>query len=87
MATMTLELPEPLVEFAEECALRGGYPSAEAYVLDLLRAAHKAAAKDKERIRELLRDGINSGEPIEADEAFWEEHLRRYDERHPETTD
>jgi len=54
----------------------GAYPSTEE-ALDAAVAAVEAAATpgfegSQEELQELLRDGIHSGEPVEADEAFWD---------------
>jgi putative addiction module CopG family antidote len=53
----------------------GEYRSAEEAIDAALAAVEIAAAPDfegtHEELEELLLDGLNSGEPVEADQAFW----------------
>ena len=37
-----------------------------------------------EKLEELIIEGLDSGPPIRADKAFWEEKMRRLHERYPE---
>lgn len=54
----------------------GAYPSTEEALDAAVAAVESVAAPEFEGTREeldaLLAEGLNSGEPIEADEAFWE---------------
>ncbi len=53
----------------------GAYRSAEEALDAALAAVETAAAPDfegsQEELEELLLEGLNSGEPAEADESFW----------------
>ena len=54
----------------------GAYPSTEE-ALDAAVAAVETAATPgfdgtQEELHELILEGLNSGEPVEADEAFWD---------------
>ena len=80
MPTINLSLPDSSRAFVEAQAARGGYDSAEAYVLSLVREAQKKEAA-QERLEALLLAGLNSGPPIEANDEFWEEKLRRFEAR------
>jgi len=79
MDSLTVSIPGSLRRFVEEQAARAGFDTPDAYVASLLDDQRKRAAKA--RLEELLMEGLNSGPPIEVDDAFWEEKLRRYDER------
>ncbi len=75
METMDLDLPESMKSFVQERLAEGGYGSVGEYVRDLIRADQRR--RHEERIDGLLLEGLNSGEPIEATEAYWEEKKRR----------
>jgi Arc/MetJ-type ribon-helix-helix transcriptional regulator len=53
----------------------GAYRSAEEALDAAVAAVEIAAAPDfegtREELMELLSEGLNSGEPVEADQAFW----------------
>jgi Arc/MetJ-type ribon-helix-helix transcriptional regulator len=53
----------------------GAYSSAEEALDAAVAAVEIAAAPDfegsQEELEKLLLDGVNSGEPVEADESFW----------------
>ena len=53
----------------------GAYPSTEQAIDAAVAAVEAAAAPGfegtQEELEELLLEGLNSGEPVEADEAFW----------------
>lgn len=54
----------------------GAYPSAEEALDAAVAAVESAAASGfegtQEELQELLTEGLASGEPFEADEAFWD---------------
>jgi antitoxin ParD1/3/4 len=80
METIHVSLPDPLKAFVETQVAEGGYSSASEYVRDLIRADQKRKAEEK--LEALLLEGLNSGEPIEVTEAFWNEKRRQLLERH-----
>jgi antitoxin ParD1/3/4 len=80
METIHVSLPDPLKAFVETQVAEGGYSSASEYVRDLIRADQKRKAEGK--LEALLLEGLNSGEPIEVTEAFWNEKRRQLLERH-----
>ena len=79
MTTMNVSLPESLRTFAEERA-RTRYSSASEYIRDLIRRDQKEAAK--ERLEELLIEGLESGEPIVVTEDYWEKKRHELAARH-----
>jgi antitoxin ParD1/3/4 len=68
MTTMNVSLPESLRRYAEERA-RTRYSSASEYIRELIRRDQKEAAKD--RLEELLIEGLESGDPIVVTEDYW----------------
>ena len=69
MQTMNVSLPDTLKAFVDEQVSTGGYSSVSEYVRDLLRAAQER--KTNERLQQLLLEGMESGEGIEATPEFW----------------
>lgn len=80
MATWTVELPDDLRAFAEQQAAAGGHASPQAFVADVLNKARRRAER-RAHVEQLLLDGLNSGEPIIADEAYWEALHRDIEEQ------
>jgi antitoxin ParD1/3/4 len=68
LTSMNISLPEALKEYAE-AQTKHGYSTPSEYVRELIRADQKRRAK--ERLDALLLEGLDSGEPIQADDAFW----------------
>lgn len=67
MSTMNISLPEALKAFVDEQVAGRGYGTSSEYVRDLIRQD-----RDREKLREMLLDGSNSGPGIVADEAYFE---------------
>jgi len=65
---MNISLPEELKEYVEQQA-KGGYSTPSEFVRDLIRQDQKRRVG--ERLEQLLLEGLESGQPIPADEAFW----------------
>ena len=65
---MNVSLPEELKEFAEAQTKRG-YSTPSEYVRELIREDQKRKAKEK--LDQLLLDGLSSGDPIPVDAKFW----------------
>lgn len=68
MTSMNISLPEELKEYVEQ-QTKGGYSTPSEFVRDLIRQDQKRRAR--ERLEQLLVEGLESGQPILADEAFW----------------
>lgn len=68
MKTMTLSLSDALATQVAQDAAFLGYEDASVYVSDVLGAQHE---QERETLKELLLEGLNSGSPIPATPAFW----------------
>ena len=68
MTSVNVSLPEELKEFAEAQTKRG-YSTPSEYVRELIREDQKRKAKEK--LDQLLLDGLSSGDPIPVDAKFW----------------
>ena len=75
MATMNIALPENLKEFVDAQVQAGGYSTSSEYIRELIREDQKK--KLEQRLASLLLEGLESGEPILADEAYWEMKRRK----------
>lgn len=71
MSTMNISLPEELKAFVDEQVAARAYGSASEYVRELLRRE-----RDREHLRALLVEGLESGPGRVADAAFFD-GLRR----------
>ena len=75
MPTLSLTLSESQEEFVQAQVLEGGHASPHDYVLSLLQEAQQQ--EEWAKVKELVLEGLNSGPPVVADEAYWEERRRR----------
>ena len=82
MATVTIHLPDSLCEFLERQIAEGGHPSVEAFIQHLIHEDQKR--KGRQKVEELLLEGLNSGEPLAATPEYWAEKDRRLREMFPE---
>jgi antitoxin ParD1/3/4 len=76
MSTLNISLPDNLREWIDGRVKKGDYSSASDYMRDLIRSDQKKHVE----IDEILLEGINSGESLEATSAFWEkkrQHLKQ----------
>ena len=80
---MNVSLPESLRAFAEERA-RAHYSLASEYIRELIRRDQREAAKEK--LEELLIEGLESGEPIVVTEEYWEKKRHELALRHRKKT-
>jgi len=79
--SLNVSLPGSLRAFVEEQARIGGYGTVSEYVRHLLREAQKRSVE--EQLEKLLLTGIESGAPVEADDAFWEDVEGKTERRRP----
>jgi antitoxin ParD1/3/4 len=63
----------------EQQVASGAYESAEAYLSALVEEDHRRKAK--ERLEQMMLDGLHSGEPREVTPQFWDELRRELQER------
>ncbi len=75
METMNIALPESMKAFVQQRVAEGGYSSVSEYIRELIRTDQKR--RHEERIDALLLEGLQSGEPIEATETYWDEKKRK----------
>ena len=69
MATMNISLPENLKGFVDSQVQAGGYSTSSEYIRELIREDQKK--KLEQRLSLLLLEGMQSGEPVAADAAYW----------------
>jgi antitoxin ParD1/3/4 len=84
MTTLKLSLPEFIQAFIDEQVAKGIYSSANEYILHLIYQDQEQAAQVQ--IESLLLEGIDSGEPMEVTDEWWEEKQTALVEqlRHPQ---
>jgi antitoxin ParD1/3/4 len=69
MTTLNISLPETLQSFVEQQVAKGGYSNADEYILHLILQEQAKA----ERVEALLLEGLDSGEPVEVTDDWWEQ--------------
>lgn len=82
MQTINISLPDPMKQYIDDLVSSGRYHSASEYVAQLIRDDEKL--KTQEHLEALLIDGLNSGEAVSADAAFWQERRNTVLGRHAE---
>jgi antitoxin ParD1/3/4 len=91
---MNITLPDSMKAEVEAKAKAAGFPSVDAYVLDLIRfdtpeedevydlpGPPHLTPRNRAELEAMLDEGMNSGNPIVVDDAFWEERKRVLAER------
>ena len=71
MTTLNISLPESMGDFISEQVTTGGYSTASEYIRHLIRQELERVAKAK--LETLLLEGLDSGEPIEITDEWWEQ--------------
>jgi antitoxin ParD1/3/4 len=69
---LNISLPDQVQPFVEEQAIAAGFNSINEYVYHLILREQERLAQ-QERIESLLLEGLESGEPVEATDDWWEE--------------
>ena len=69
MPTVTISLPEPLKDFLDHQISTKGYGNVNEYFRTLLREAQEK--EHEANLRELLLEGLHSGEDIPMTDQFW----------------
>ncbi len=77
---LNISLPEQIKTFVEQQAIAAGFNSANEYVYHLILREQERIAQ-QERIESLLLEGLESGEPVEATEDWWEQKRTQLVER------
>jgi len=70
MTTLNISLPESMRAFIDEKVAQGGYSTASEYIRQLIRDDQKRTAE--KRLETLLLEGIESGEPLEVSDEWWQ---------------
>ena len=79
MSTLNVSLPQSMRAFIDETVSAGGYSTASEYIRELVRRDQKRVAD--ERLENLLLDGLESGEPVEVSDAWWQRKKAELTER------
>lgn len=69
MATITISVPDVLRDFIDHQMAEKGYGNVSEYFRSLLREAQ--AKENEERLKELLLEGLMSGEAQAVTQEFW----------------
>lgn len=70
MTTLNISLPESLREYVDAKVAQGAYETPSDYIRQLIHEDQSRA--DRQRIDALLIEGLESGEPIEINDQWWE---------------
>ena len=70
MTTLNISLSESMRAFIDEQITKGGYSTASEYIRHLIWQEQKQAAQMK--LEAMLLEGLDSGEPIEITDEWWE---------------
>jgi len=79
MTTLNISLPETLQSFVEQQVELGGYSNVSGYILHLILQEQAKAA----RVEALLLEDLESGEPIEVTDDWWEQKCTQLAMRFP----
>ncbi|BAY75989.1 putative addiction module antidote protein, CopG/Arc/MetJ family [Nostoc linckia NIES-25] len=71
MSSINIFLPDSMKSFVEEQVAQGGYGSVSEYLQELITQDQKR--KMQEHVEELLIAGLESGEPIEVNDEWWQQ--------------
>lgn len=77
---LNISLSDQVQTFVEEQAIAAGFNSANEYVYHLILREQERLAQ-QQRIESLLVEGLESGEPIEATDNWWEQKRTQLVER------
>ena len=69
MTTMNISLPDNLKGFVDSQVHTGGYSTSSEYIRELIREDQKK--KLEQKLSLLLLEGMQSGQPVPADAAYW----------------
>jgi antitoxin ParD1/3/4 len=75
MTTVTISLPESLMQFVDAQVANKGYGDISEYIRTLLHEAQEREADA--RLEALLLEGLASGDPVPGDEEYWKDLRER----------
>ncbi len=70
MTQLKISLPESLQQFIDQQVKQGGYNNTDEYIYQLILEDQKR--NTQQQLEELLIAGLDSGNPIEVTEDWWE---------------
>jgi len=71
MTTVNISVPDSMRAFIDEQVAKGGYSTTSEYIRQLLRQEAERVAQA--RLETLLLEGLDSGEPIEINDDWWQQ--------------
>lgn len=71
MITVNISVPDSMKTFIDEQVAKGGYSTTSEYIRQLLRQEAERIAQV--RLETLLLEGLDSGEPIEINDDWWQQ--------------
>jgi antitoxin ParD1/3/4 len=71
MTTVNISLPDSMRDFLNQQVAKGGYSTTSEYIRHLIR--QDVERVEKARLEALLLEGLDSGEPVEITDEWWEE--------------
>ncbi len=71
MTTVNISVPDSMKVFIDEQVAKGGYSTTSEYIRQLLRQEAERVAQA--RLETLLLEGLDSGEPIEINDDWWQQ--------------
>jgi antitoxin ParD1/3/4 len=79
MTTVTISLPDSLMQFVDTQVTNKGYGDVREYICSLLYDAQEQ--EEDARMEALVLEGASSGDPIPLDESFWNELRKELEQR------
>lgn len=70
---LQVTLPDELGEWVAKHAEQEGFGSADAFVVEAVRALRERKEAEREREAKLLLEALESGEPIATDDKWWDD--------------
>ena len=71
MTTVNISVPDSMKTFIDEQVAKGGYSTTSEYIRQLLRQEAERVAQA--RLETLLLEGLDSGEPIDINDDWWQQ--------------
>jgi antitoxin ParD1/3/4 len=78
---LNMALPDQILAFVEEQATAAGLSTASEYVYQLILREQERLSQQK-LIESMLLDGVESGEPIEATDDWWNQKRAQLEQMH-----
>ncbi len=83
MTQFQISLPESLHQFIHQQVTRGGYSNTEEYIYHLILEDQKHHAQ--QRLEEMLIAGLDSGNPIEITDDWWQNKRTELSQKLPQS--